>query len=129
MNFRGPGFRVPEEIFREDLPHKTLALLVFLMHAVDNNNYCRASYPAMMEGAQCSRDSVWQSLKLLRKLGWVYGIRRHGSRPSTFQLRIPPRFSGMNVQLKPGTVVILPDYQSELRTSTSPKRPTAGGGL
>lgn len=124
MTFRGPGFRVPEIIFREDLPHKTLALLIFLMSRCDKQGYCHASYPAMMEGARCSRDSIWKSMQLLRKLGWVYGTRYHGSRPSTFQLRTPPRFLGMSVQLKPGKVVALPDYQSDIRTDTSPKRPT-----
>lgn len=90
MKLRDKGISIPACIFKDGLPDKAFILLAFLFSRSTTGGRAEASYKEMMEGTGIvSRNTVSKALRTIMEHGWFDHVRRQGSRPTLFYLRVP----------------------------------------
>lgn len=93
-------FSLPFAVFMEPMPDKAFRLLCFLFSISDFRGGCRPGYQAMKQGAEIGSDAtVKASLEYLRTKGWIWDIKKGGSKRMTIVLEIPSRLRQKDIPM------------------------------
>jgi len=88
---------IPLAIYRESMPHKERAVLVYLFLISDYDGYCAPGMDGLIKGVSqfqgCTgnRNQMAATLKSLEKLEWIKSLKRSRQGNMTIQVQIPLR--------------------------------------
>lgn len=97
MKIKERRFNVPFAVFADidRMPRPALVILLYLLSKSDFSGFCRTTYACIMTACNIgSRDTVWKSLNLLQKLGWI-DDRKKTMTDTRIRIQIPPRLCQM----------------------------------